>query len=60
MLPGYQKSKKRISKKVCERHQHLLEEEIEKKLVSDIDIFLKKKRKRSGYLVVNDIKILIS
>ena len=61
MLTGYdQKNIERLSKKACERYQNLSEEEKTKSttmLVSDIEIFLRKKKERSVNMVVNDIKI---
>ena len=50
----YQKSKERLPKKARERYQNLSEEEKSKSanlLMSGIEVFLKKKKKRS------DIKI---
>ena len=54
------KNKEKLSKKVRERYQNLSEEEKTKSanmLVSDTEIFLKKKKKRSNNMVVNNIKI---
>ena len=51
------KNQERISKKACERYQNLSEEEKEKStniFVGDIDIFLKKKKKRSVNRVVKN------
>ena len=56
------KNKERLSKKAHERYQSLSGEGEEKgksvnTLVSDIEIFLQKKKKRSVNMVVNDTKI---
>ena len=58
MFTGYfEKNKKRLSKKARGRYQNLSEEEKGRILVSDIELFLKKKKKRSINMVVNHIKI---
>ena len=59
MLTGHYQ-KKKLSKKADERYRNFSEEERDKStnmLVSDIEIFLKKKKKRNVNMVVNDIKI---
>ena len=59
MLTGYdQKNIERFSKEAFEKN--LSEEEKTKSttmLVSDVEIFLRKKKERSVNMVVNDIKI---
>ena len=58
MFTGYfEKNKERLSKKARGRYQNLSEEEKGRILVSDIELFLKKKKKRSINMVVNHIKI---
>ena len=54
----YEKHKENLQKEACERYQYLSEEEKDKKhmLVSDLEIFLKKRKKRSINMVVNNIK----
>ena len=53
------KKQRKAFKKACERYQNLSEEKKTKSaymLVSDIEIFLKKKKRRSVNMVVNNIK----
>ena len=61
MLAGYyQKCKENLPKKTSERYQNLSEEEKTKStnmLVSDIEIVLKNKKKRSVNMFMNNIKI---
>ena len=59
MTTNYYQKKEKLSKKARGRYQNLSEEEKTKStnmLVSDIEIFLKKKKKRNVNMVVNDIK----
>ena len=54
------KNKENLQKEVCERYQNLSEEEKTEStnmLVSDIETFLKKKKKRGVNMVVADIRI---
>ena len=51
----YKKNKENLQKEARERYQNLSEEK--DMLVSDIEIFLKKKKKRSANIVMNDIRV---
>ena len=54
----YQKNNEKLQKKACEKYQNLPEEEKSANmLVSDVEIFLNKKKKRSVNMVVSDIKV---
>ena len=62
MSTGYYqtKNKERLSKNACKRYKNLSEEEktkTGKMLVSDIEISLRKRKKRSVNMFVNDTKI---
>ena len=51
----YKNNKENLQKEARERYQNLSEEK--DMLVSDIEIFLKKKKKRSANIVMNDIRV---
>ena len=51
----YKKNKENLQKEARERYQNLSEEK--DMLVSDIEIFLKKKKKRSANIVMNDTRV---
>ena len=56
----YQENKERLRKEACERYENLSGEEktkSEKRLVKDIKVFLKEKKKKSVSIVANAIKI---
>ena len=54
----YQKNNEKLQKKGREKYQNLPEEEKSANmLVSDVEIFLNKKKKRSVNMVVSDIKV---
>ena len=59
MTNKYQKHKEKLPREACERYHNLSKDKKDKRLKTDIKIFLKKEKRKTVSIIVNVIRIFL-